>query len=172
VAEPFLGEIRIFAFNFAPAGWALCNGQVLPISQNTALFSLLGTFYGGDGKTNFALPNLQSRVAIHTGQGSGLSTYSIGQAAGTETVTLSRAEMPVHTHHVHADGTNAKAASPVGHFLARATSDIYAVQQHGTSIMNPKMIADAGGGQPHTNIQPYLVLNFCIALQGVFPSRN
>jgi microcystin-dependent protein len=172
VSEPFLGEVRIFAFNFPPVGWAQCNGQLLPINQNQALFSLLGTFYGGDGKTNFALPNLQSRVAIHVGQGTGLSEYTQGQMGGTEAVTLSRAEMPVHTHHVHADGTNAKAANPVGHFLARAANDIYAVQQHGTSTMNPKMIADAGGGKPHTNIQPYLALNFCIALQGVFPSRN
>lgn len=172
MSNPFLGEIRIFAFNFAPVGWAQCNGQVVPISQYTALFSLLGTYYGGNGTTNFALPNLQSRVAIHVGHGAGLSAYSQGQMGGTETVKLSKAEMPVHSHHVHADGSAGRGADPVGHVLARAPSDIYGIQLHGTSIMNPKMIADAGGGEPHNNLQPYLALNFCIALQGIFPSRN
>jgi microcystin-dependent protein len=172
VSDQFLGEIRIFPFNFAPADWALCDGQILPISQYTALFSLLGTFYGGNGTTNFALPNLQSRVPVHQGKGTGLSSYSIGQTGGTETVKLSQAEMPVHSHPVHADATLAKAANPVGHFPARSATDIYADQLHGTSVMNAKMLGDAGGGQPHDNIQPYLVLNFCIALTGIYPSRN
>ncbi len=172
MTDQFLGEIRIFPFSFAPADWAFCNGQLLPISQNDALFSLLGTYYGGNGTTTFALPNLQSRVPIHQGQGTGLSHYALGKTGGTETVKLTHAEMPVHTHPVHADGTAAKAADPVGHFLARSAADIYAVQLHGTSVMNAKMLGDAGGGEPHDNIQPYLVLNFCIALTGIFPSQS
>jgi microcystin-dependent protein len=172
VSDQFLGEIRMFAFNFAPVDWAACDGQLLPISQNDALFALLGTTYGGNGTTTFALPNLQSRVPVHFGKGTGLSTYDMGQAGGDETVTLSHAEMPVHSHKVHADATNARAVNPVGHFPATSATDIYADQLHGTLFMNPKMVADAGGGQPHNNIQPYLVLNFCIALAGIFPSRG
>jgi microcystin-dependent protein len=171
VTSPFLGEIRMFGFNFAPTGWALCDGQLVSISQNTALFNLLGTIYGGDGKTTFALPNLQSRVAIHMGQGTGLSPYEIGQAAGTETVTLTAAEMPVHSHTLHAESTGATTDSPGGHSLAKAKTDVYG-KGAGATAMNGKSVGDAGSGQPHTNIQPYLTVNFCIALTGVFPSRS
>ena len=171
MSEPFIGEIRMFGFNFPPRGWALCNGQLLSIAQNSALFSLLGTFYGGDGQSTFALPNLQSRVAIHTGQGTGLSPYALGQAGGTENVTLIAQQMPAHSHSVDANAAAATYARPAGSVLARTTADIYAAAPDGTT-MNAGMIAASGGGQPHPNIQPYLVLNFCIALQGIYPSRN
>jgi microcystin-dependent protein len=173
MAEPFLGEIRMFGFNFAPAGWAMCNGQILPINQNTALFSLLGTFYGGDGISTFALPNLQSRVPINQGQGIGLSPYNIGQTGGAESVTLSTGQMPVHTHPVACNTGGGNQASPANGFPA--------VESTGTSLdyhsatngsMSPTMIGAAGGGQSHTNLQPFLCVNFCIALQGIFPSRN
>jgi microcystin-dependent protein len=171
VTTPFLGEIRMFGFNFTPTGWAACNGQLMPISQNTALFSLLGTIYGGNGTTTFALPNLQSRVPVHMGQGTGLSLYDIGQDGGAETVTLTAAEMPVHSHPVHADATEATSDDPVGHTLAKSKTHVYAPGP-GTEFMHAKTAGDAGNGQAHANIQPYLTLNFCIALQGVFPSRS
>ncbi len=172
MSEPYLGEIRIFGFNFPPQGWASCNGQTLPISQNTALFSLLGTTYGGDGVTTFALPDLQSRVAIHQGQGAGLSAYSAGQAGGAESVTLLPGQMPVHTHPVHASNSPAGAHGPQGRTLARAGTDIYAAAPDTSTVMNAGMLGDAGDNDPHPNIQPYLVLNFCIALQGIFPARD
>jgi len=172
VTSPFIGEIRIFGFSFAPVGWALCNGQLLSISQNTALFSLLGTYYGGNGTSNFALPNLQSRVPIHMGKGSGLSLYSIGQAGGVENVTLTAAEMPVHSHSLHAEVGEATTDVANGHALAKSTSPIYGNREGLLAVLKAKSIGDAGDGQPHTNIQPYLTLNFCIALQGIFPSRN
>jgi microcystin-dependent protein len=174
MSTPFLGEIRMFGFNFAPVGWALCNGQLLPIQSYTALFSLLGTTYGGNGTTTFALPNLQSRVPIHMGQGSGLSQYIIGQAGGAESVTLLAAHMPTHTHAVAANSIPANTDSPAGAFpadTAAAGGSSYSNATDNT-LMNPGMIAPTGGSQPHTNIQPYLVLNFCIALEGVFPSRS
>jgi microcystin-dependent protein len=174
MAEPFVGEIRMFGFNFPPQGWAMCNGQLLPISQNQALFSLIGTFYGGNGTTNFALPNLQSCVAIHQGQGSGLSPYVLGQSGGAENVTLTPAQMPTHTHLVQCYTGGGNQATPSG--------NVPAVESTGTSLdysnanpndtMSPAMLETQGGSQPHPNIQPYLCLNFCIALQGVFPSRN
>jgi microcystin-dependent protein len=174
MSEPFLGEIRMVAFNFAPSGWALCNGQFLSISSNTALFALLGTFYGGNGTTTFALPNLQSRVAVHQGQGPGLSPYVIGQTGGVENVTLLASQMPVHSHSVNAVSTGGNAASPAG--------ALPAVESTGTSLdyssaaanttMNTTMIGNAGSGTPFQNIQPYLCVNFVIALQGIFPSRN
>jgi microcystin-dependent protein len=170
VSEPFLGEIRSFGFNFAPQGWATCNGQLLSISQNTALFSLLGTFYGGNGETTFALPNLQSRVGIHQGQGTGLSAYQLGQFSGSESVTLTLGQMPLHTHGLMANASPATSTRPDGTVLARGPS-AYAAAPDGTA-MNAGAIAGVGGGQPHTIIQPYLCLNFCIALQGIFPSRN
>jgi len=172
VSEPFLGEIRLFGFNFAPEGWALCNGQLLPISQNTALFSLLGTTYGGDGTTTFALPNLQSRVPVHQGQGTGLSSYAQGQAGGTETVTLAAAQMPGHTHPVKASSGAADSGQPGGRALARSASHIYTAKPDTSTVMNADMLGDAGGSQPHENIQPYLAVNFCIALAGIFPARN
>jgi microcystin-dependent protein len=171
VSTPFLGEIRLFAFNFAPTGWAACNGQVLAISQNTALFSLLGTFYGGNGTSTFALPNLQSRVPVHMGQGAGLSLYDIGQAGGVETVTLSAAQMPVHSHPLHVDASDATSDDPGGHTLAKSKTHVYGAGPGG-KLMNAKTVGDTGDSQPHTNIEPYLAVNFCIALTGVFPSRG
>jgi microcystin-dependent protein len=172
-ATPFVGEIMMFAGNFAPAGWALCNGQLMAISQNTALFSLLGTFYGGDGVTTFALPNLQSRVAIHQGQGPGLSPYVLGQQAGTETVTVTQNEMPSHNH-AAVVVTIGASDSPVNKLPASDPGGN--VAQFKTGAANAQMAANAvnltGGNQPHSNIQPVLTLNFCIALFGVFPSRN
>jgi microcystin-dependent protein len=172
VSDAFVGEIRIFAFNFAPTGWAMCNGQVLPISQNEALFALLGTFYGGDGITTFALPNLQSRVPIHQGAGAGLSTYEIGEAAGTENVTLSTSQMPAHSHAVQADAKHGTSGDPGTRVLAKSGAHVYSDQPDGSTVMNAGMLAESGGSEPHTNIQPYLVLNFCISLFGIFPSRD
>jgi microcystin-dependent protein len=167
--DPFLGEIRIFAFDFAPSGWAMCNGQILPISQNTALFSLLGTTYGGDGQNNFALPNLQGRFPIHVGQGSGQASYAPGQEGGTETVELQITEMPMHNHQVVASGEDAVSSKPAGNFLAKTADPPYANTSDGT-VMAAGMILPTGEGQPHENMPPYLALNFCIALQGTAPS--
>lgn len=164
----------MFAGNFAPKGWALCNGQLLAIAQNTALFSILGTTYGGNGTTTFGLPNLQSRVPIHAGTGAGLSTYVLGQQAGVESVTLLTSQMPSHSHTVNAVASGGNQASPEGGSLAvesTGTSLDYS-NAAPTSPMNPAMIAAIGNDQPHTNIQPYLVVNFIIALQGIFPARN
>ena len=176
MAEPFVGEIRTFAFNFAPQGWAMCNGQTMTISQNTALFSLLGTTYGGNGSSTFQLPNLQSRVAIHMGQGSGLSPYTLGENGGVQSVALNVAQMPSHTHLVNADASEGSGTigNPTGHLPGAVGSEglyIYSVKAP-TATMNPAMIANAGSGQAHTNVQPFLALNFCIALQGIFPARN
>ncbi len=176
MSEPFVGEIRTFAFNFAPRGWMMCNGQTLVISQNTALFALLGTTYGGNGTTTFLLPNLQGRVGVHIGQGSGLSPVSLGEAGGAESIALNVAQMPSHTHLVNADGSQGSGSigNPAGHLPAAVGSEgltIYSVKMP-TTTMNPAMIANAGSGQPHSNVQPFLALNFCIALQGIFPARN
>ncbi len=171
MADPFLGEIRMFGFNFAPTGWASCNGQILSIAQNTALFALIGTYYGGDGVQTFALPDLQSRVAINQGQASGLSPYVIGETGGVETITLTQAEMPEHTHAVDANGSPGTSDRPAGNVPARTKASAYGGAPDGTT-MNAGMIGNAGGNEPHENRQPYLVVNFCIALQGIFPSRN
>ena len=165
MSAPFVAEIRIFACNFAPTGWAQCNGQLLPISQNTALFSLLGTMYGGDGKSTFALPNLQGRVPIHTGGG-----HTLGEAAGSQSVTITQQQMPQHLHFVSASGTGGDTPIAVGNFFAGAL-DVYTAAANLTSI-RPDSVSNVGGSQPHTNMMPYLVLNFCIALQGIFPSPN
>ena len=172
VSEPFVGEIRMFGFNFPPQGWAFCDGQLLSISQNAALFSLLGTTYGGDGESNFALPDLRSRVPVSQGQGEGLSSYAEGQAGGTETVTLAAAQMPAHTHAVSASSSPAASERPAGRVLARSPDHSYIPEPDTDTVMNAKMIGETGNSQPHDNIQPYLVLNFCIALQGVFPARE
>ena len=172
MSEQFIGEIRMFGFNFAPEGWALCDGQLLPISQNAALFSLLGTTYGGDGKTTFALPDLRSRVPIHQGQGTGLTSYTQGQAAGAETVTLTATQMPGHSHTVHASSSAAASNVPQGRALARSQSNAYTAQPDGTTVMNAKVLANTGGSEPHPNIQPCLVVNFCIALTGIFPAQS
>ncbi len=173
MSEPFLGEIRMFTGNFAPQGWAMCNGQILSIAQNTALFSLLGTTYGGDGNTTFALPNLQGRVPIHQGQGPGLSPYNLGQTGGIESVVLVSAQIPAHTHSVNAATTGGNQASPAGGFPAiesTGTSLNYAPASNTT--MSGSMIAPNPGGQAHENRQPFLAVNFIIALQGIYPSRN
>jgi microcystin-dependent protein len=171
MSQPFLGEIRMFSFNFAPSGWAFCNGQILSIPQYNALFALLGTTYGGNGTTTFALPNLQSRVAIHMGTGTGLSTYVEGQVGGLENVTLNTNQMPLHTHPVAASDGNASGTRPGGAVLGRVQASIYAASPDGTT-MNAGMIGTTGGSQPFSILQPYLAVNFCIALQGIFPSRN
>jgi microcystin-dependent protein len=174
MANPFLGEIRIFGGNFAPVGWALCNGQIMAITQNTALFSLLGTTYGGNGTTTFALPDLRGRVPIHFGQGPGLSNYVEGQQGGAESVTLTIAQMPSHAHTVNAVASGGNQAGPAGGSLAIESTGTSLDYSNATpaSPMNAAMLSQAGSSQPHTNIQPYLCLNFIIALQGIFPSRN
>ncbi len=170
--EPFIGEIRMFGFGFAPQGWAQCNGQLLPIAENTALFSLLGTTYGGDGRTTFALPDLRSRVPAGQGQGPGLSSYAQGQAGGAETVTLTAAQMPGHAHPVRASGSAADSDQPAGRTLARSAGYTYTAKPGTGTVMNADMVGEAGGGQPHGNIQPYLAVTFCIATAGIFPSRS
>jgi microcystin-dependent protein len=176
MAEPFLGQILLVGFNFAPQGWALCNGQLLSITQNTALFSLLGTQYGGDGQTTFALPDLRSRVPIHQGQGNGLSNYAMGEMAGVENVTLLLSQIPSHNHLINATNAAGGVQTPGNNFLAAATAggrpaDIYSAgPSQGT--LSPNAVSVAGGGQPHTNIQPVLAMNYIIALQGIFPSRS
>ena len=171
--NPYLGEIRIFGGNFAPKGWALCNGQLLSISSNTALFSILGTTYGGDGVRNFALPNLQSRVPIHWGHGPGLSQYIPGQSAGVENVTLTQQQMPQHNHTMGTLSAPGTASRPNTQLLAQPTSgNVYGPAPSDGSALNPAAIGLAGGNQPHANLQPYLAVNFIIALQGIYPPRN
>lgn len=174
MADPFVAEIRIFPFNFAPTGWALCNGQLLPISQNTALFSLVGTFYGGDGRSTFALPDLQGRAPMHQGQGPGLSERFIGEASGSDSVTLLESEIPAHSHNVMALSVPlGGSASPAGNSYNRpASGNLYANTNSNVVQSAPEAIAPAGGDLPHNNLMPYLTLNFCIAMQGVFPPRS
>ncbi len=174
MATPFIGQITIFAGNFAPRNWAFCNGQLLFIAQNTALFSILGTTYGGNGTTNFALPDLRGRVPIHFGQGPGLSNYVEGQLGGEESHTLTQNEMPAHNHQANSVAGGGNQASPAG--------GLPAIESTGTSLdyssgvanaaMGNSMISTAGGSQPHNNMQPYLAVNYIIALNGIFPSRN
>jgi microcystin-dependent protein len=165
MSSPYLGEIRVVSFNFPPKGWALCNGQLLPINQNQALFSLLGTTYGGDGRVNFALPNLQGRVPIHAGNG-----ITLGEIGGELYHTLSLSELPTHTHLAFGSSNNPSAASPSGNLWATHTSGGYS--GNANASMNAASINSTGGSQPHDNMSPYLVLNFIIALLGVFPSRT
>jgi microcystin-dependent protein len=169
MADPFVAEIRIFPFNFAPRGWAWCDGQLLPLSQNTALFSLLGTTYGGNGKSNFALPDLQGRAPMHPSQGPGLSLRDLGESGGSETVALLESEIPAHHHRAFASGRDGDSSNPGGAALA-AGSTIYADAANLVD-MAPESLAPAGGSAPHNNMQPYLTSYFCIALQGVFPPR-
>jgi microcystin-dependent protein len=171
--DPFVAEIRIYPFNFAPKGWAFCDGQILPLSQNTALFSLLGTTYGGDGRSNFALPDLQSRAPMHPGQGPGLSLHDLGEASGTESVTLLESEIPSHSHGLTA--SNGQSDMPVGSPSSGLARYPQAYQTNASTnlvAMAPEAIASAGGSQPHNNLMPYLTLDFCIALQGVYPPRT
>jgi microcystin-dependent protein len=171
--DPFVAEIRIFPFNFAPKGWAVCDGQILPLSQNTALFSLLGTTYGGDGKSNFALPNLQGAAPMHPGQGPGLSLHDLGEAGGTDAVTLLESELPAHTHPLRADTidpADTNVPSPTASLAVSTGGTLY--QTSANTQLAPQALTPAGGGQPHNNLMPYLTLNYCIALQGVYPPRN
>lgn len=173
MADPFVAEIRIFPFNFAPRGWAWCDGQLLPLSQNTALFSLLGTTYGGNGESNFALPDLQGRAPMAPGQGPGLSLYDLGQTGGQSSVTLLPTEIPAHTHVASATSDTAVTNAPANAYLARPLgrgSNLYSPSFTSTVGMQPT--STAGGNAPHNNMQPYLTFYFCIALQGVFPPRG
>ncbi len=173
--DPFVAEIRIFPFNFAPKGWAFCDGQILPLSQNTALFSLLGTTYGGDGKSNFALPNMQGNAPMHPGQGPGLSLHDLGETGGSDTVTLLESEMPGHVHTASAVNSDSTDQSPIGELFAGGLGGIAAFAPkagNNLTTFSDVMLAPAGGDQPHNNLQPYLTLNFCIALQGVYPPRT
>jgi microcystin-dependent protein len=177
MSSPFVAEIRIFGCNFAPTGWAQCNGQLLPISQNTALFSLLGTFYGGDGKSTFALPNLTDSAPIHVGgsqPGPGLSVYDLGQVGGTPNITLLTSEMPLHTHSMMASTQDGGDSHPQANLLAQGVGIGQYVEANSGSIvnLNQSVLPPAGGSLPHNNMMPFLVLNFCIALQGVFPPRS
>jgi microcystin-dependent protein len=174
MSDPFVAEIRIFPFNFPPTGWAFCDGQLLPISQNTALFSLLGTTYGGDGKSNFALPNMQGNAPMQPGQGQGLSLRDLGEQGGADTVTLLVSEMPLHSHFLRGSIETATQSSLTANVVLAQTVN-GTLYQTNTSAnlgqLNPNALAPAGGSLPHSNMQPYLTLSFCIALQGIFPSR-
>jgi microcystin-dependent protein len=172
MADPFVAEIRIFPFNFAPKGWAWCDGQLLPLSQNTALFSLLGTTYGGNGKSNFALPDLQGRAPMHPGQGPGLSLHDLGETGGSETVTLLESEIPSHSHGLQASQADALEPSPGGQQFATGIGVGYYAVPGALVSMAANALAPAGGDQPHNNLQPYLTFYFNIALQGVFPPRT
>ena len=176
MADPFIAEVRIFPFNFPPRGWAFCDGQILPISQNTALFSLLGTTYGGDGRTTFALPNLQGRAALHPNQGPGLSNYDLGETGGEKTATLITTEMPGHNHPVVASNEIGEDRKPGGEAIARSTGGpLYGPVPSPASnlvALAPQAVPIVGGSQPHNNLMPYLTLSFCIALQGIFPPRG
>ena len=175
MSDPFVAEIRMFGFNFAPTGWAQCNGQLLPISQNTALFSLLGTYYGGDGKSTFALPNLQGSTPVHAGQGNGLSEYFLGQQGGSQFTTLLISEIPFHNHALMGANETGEQKTLANNaaLVNAAGGNIY---QTNTSAnltqFNPQAVSIAGGSLPHNNMQPYLTVNFCIAMQGVFPPRG
>ncbi|PYS49277.1 MAG: phage tail protein [Acidobacteria bacterium] len=167
MAEPFLSEIRIMSFSFAPKGWALCNGQLLPINQNQPLFALLGTTFGGDGRVNFALPNLQGRVPIHVGQG-----HTLGERGGEQSHTLSTQELATHLHALNASSTQTTVNAPTGNVLGNSNpNNLYGPVQNLTAL-SPETVSSVGGGQAHQNMQPFLALTFCIALQGIFPSAN
>jgi microcystin-dependent protein len=176
--DPFVAEIRIFPFNFAPKGWAFCDGQIMPISQNTALFSLLGTTYGGDGRSTFALPNMQGNAPMHPGQGPGLSLYDLGETGGTTTVTVLTSEMPAHSHSINCiDGARVGGgAGAPGNAVpvktAGTPANAYTSGATQNQTMALSMVSLVGGNQPHNNMMPYLTLNFCIALQGVYPQRS
>ena len=170
MAEPFLSEIRIMSFDFAPKGWALCNGQILPINQNQALFSLLGTTFGGDGRVNFALPDLRARTPIHVGSG-----RTLGEKGGEQAHTLSIAELPTHTHAASGSSATADAAVPTGNLLGVVDNTTFGNAYSGASslvALSPQAVSNTGGSQAHLNMQPFLTLSFCIALQGIFPSPN
>ena len=167
MAEPFLSEIRIMSFVFAPKGWALCNGQLLPINQNQGLFSLLGTTFGGDGRVNFALPDLRGRTPIHVGSG-----HTLGERGGEPAHTLSIAELPEHVHVLNATSTNGNLLIPAGNLLAPTANQLYHAPDGSLTAFAPQAVSNVGGSQAHLNMQPFLTLSFCIALQGIFPSPN
>jgi microcystin-dependent protein len=170
VSDPFIAEVRIFAGNFAPRSWAFCDGQLLPVAQNTALFSIVGTTYGGDGRTTLGLPNLQGRVPMHPGRGPGLSSRRLGERGGSETVTLAESQIANHNHRLRANDEQADLANPTStQYLGAA--EMYALPGD-TTPMASEAVADTGGSQPHNNLQPYLVVNFIIALVGLYPSRS
>lgn len=170
MSEPYIGEIRMFGGNFAPAGWAHCNGQLLPISENDALFTLIGTTYGGDGEETFALPNLQSRLPVHMGTSLG-NTYTIGEQGGVESVTLTTNQIPVHTHSAVA-GNSGNSNNPKDKLWANWPGAQYQTQMSGLVTMNPQALSFVGGSQPHDNMLPYLAVNFIISLFGIFPTQN
>ena len=175
MSEPFIAEIRMFGFNFAPMGWAFCNGQILPIQQNTALYSVIGAVYGGDGRTTFGLPNLQGSAPLDMGQGAGLTARTVGQKGGAANVTLTAAQMPTHTHAASAASTAGTVQTPAGNVWALAQAARQPQSLYGTAAgasMNAQAFSAAGGTSAHNNLMPYLVLNFCIALEGIFPSRG
>ena len=172
MANPFVAEIRMFAGNFAPTGWALCNGQILPISQNTALFSLLGTTYGGNGQSTFALPDLQGCAPMHPGQGPGLSLRDLGEQGGTEFLTLLQSEMPIHTHSLKASSEIGEDRTVTDESIAQSTGGALYAAPNNLTQMAPQTLPPAGGSLPHNNMMPYLTVTFIIALQGVFPPRN
>ncbi len=174
MSEPFIAQVQIFPYNFAPRGWAFCDGQLLPIAQNTALFALIGTLYGGDGRTTFGLPNLKGRAVVHPGTGPGLSPVNLAQRGGVETVTLSEAQMASHNHDLLANTLFADSGVPTGRALARSVgaSAYHTNTTRNLVQLNALTLQDTGGGQAHNNMQPFLTLNFSIALQGLFPSRS
>ncbi len=173
MSEPFVGEIRIFAGNFAPRGWAYCDGQLLAVSQNDALFSLLGTIYGGDGRTTFGLPDLRGRIPVHAGSGPGLSERRLGSKGGSEEVTVTTNQLPSHNHNAHASGAAASAGNPSGNVSAdTAPTNIYANSLATTQTMNSAAVSQTGGSRSHTNLMPALCVHFIIALFGIYPSRQ
>ncbi len=172
MSEPFVGEIRMFAGNFAPRGWAFCDGQLLAVSQNDALFSLLGTIYGGDGRTTFGLPDMRGRVPIHAGSGPGLSQRRLGAKFGTEKETLTVNQLPSHRHDWKASSGAATQTQPVGNALASSTGNIYNQNPSAKSNLSAKAVTSVGGSRSHTNLMPYLCIHFIIALFGIYPSRN
>lgn len=175
MSTPYLAQIQPFGFNFAPRGWSFCDGQILSIAQHSALFALIGTTYGGDGITTFALPDLRGRVALHQGHGPGLSARSIGETGGSQNVTLTASQMPTHNHLVMANGTAGTTFTPANNYLAADSGNTDAI--YSTTLSNPatmatNMVGAAGGNQPHNNMQPYLVINWCIAMEGIYPSQS
>jgi microcystin-dependent protein len=173
MADPFVAEIRVFPFNFAPKGWARCDGQIMPIQQNTALFSLLGTTYGGNGQTTYALPDLQGRAPMHPGQGPGLSVHDLGETGGSETVTLLESEIPAHAHNVQVSiGDADLPTSTPDRVMGKADGGFTYAPASNLVPLASETLAPTGGDAPHNNLQPYLTLHFCIALQGIFPPRG
>lgn len=171
-SQPFIGNIMMAGFNYAPSGWLLCNGQIIPILDNEALFQLIGTTFGGNGETNFALPDLRSRVPVHQGQGPGLSSYFMGQSGGTEAVTLTTNQIPAHNHSINASTTSGSFLSPSNNYVSQNADGIDSYSSSTTGILNTSSMGMSGGNQPHSNIQPCLAINFSIAMFGIFPLQN